>query len=75
VRDEVAWGWLAKLRIEGHELRRTVAIISLGRFQPAATRAFLEFMLARREALQAMATGEPRPDEARAGGRRDHRHR
>jgi LysR family transcriptional regulator for metE and metH len=75
VRDEVAWGWLAKLRIEGHELRRTVAIISLGRFQPAATRAFLEFMLTRREALQAMATGEPRPDEARAGGRRDHRRR
>jgi DNA-binding transcriptional LysR family regulator len=75
VRDEVAWGWLAKLRIEGHELRRTVAIISLGRFQPAATRAFLEFMLARREALQAMAMGEPRPDEARAGGRRDHRRR
>jgi DNA-binding transcriptional LysR family regulator len=75
VRDEGAWGWLAKLRIEGHELRRTVAIISLGRFQPAATRAFLEFMLARREALQAMAMGESRPDEARAGGRRDHRRR
>jgi LysR family transcriptional regulator for metE and metH len=65
VRDEVAWGWLSRLRIEGHELRRTVAIISLGRFQPAATRAFLEFMLVRRGELQAMATGEPGRDEPR----------
>ncbi|HSB61898.1 MAG TPA: LysR family transcriptional regulator substrate-binding protein, partial [Vicinamibacteria bacterium] len=59
VRDEVAWGWLAKLRIEGHRLRRQVAVISLGRFQPSATRAFLEFMLERRAELQAMAEGEP----------------
>ena len=28
VKDEVAWGWLAKLRVEGHRLRRTVAVIS-----------------------------------------------
>ena len=48
VRDEVAWGWLSKLRIEGHRLRRTVAVISLARFQPAATRAFLEFVRERR---------------------------
>ena len=75
VRDEVAWGWLSKLRVEGHELKRTVAIISLGRFQPAATRAFLEFMLARREELQAMAAGEPRGDEAKPGVRGEHRRR
>jgi len=65
VRDEVTWGWLSKLRIEGHELRRTVAVISLARFQPAATRAFLEFMLARREELQERAAGDPIPDESR----------
>jgi len=58
VRDEVAWGWLSRLRIEGHDLKRSVAIISLGRFQPAATRAFLEFMMARRAELQVMATGD-----------------
>jgi LysR family cyn operon transcriptional activator len=57
VRDEVGWGWLAKLRIEGHKLRRAVAAISLGRFQPSATRAFLQYMLERKDELQAMADG------------------
>lgn len=59
VRDEVAWGWLARLPIEGHRLRRQVAAVSLGRFQPAATRAFLKFLLERRQELQAMAEGHP----------------
>jgi LysR family cyn operon transcriptional activator len=59
VRDEVAWGWLARARIEGHRLRRTVALISLGRFQPSATRAFLDFILSHRDDLARMATGEP----------------
>jgi DNA-binding transcriptional LysR family regulator len=68
VRDEVAWGWLTKLRIEGHRLRRTVAVISLARFQPSATRAFLEFVLGRRGQLQQMAEGHPRGDEVRPGG-------
>jgi DNA-binding transcriptional LysR family regulator len=67
VRDEVSWGWLSKLKIEGHELRRMVAVISLARVQPAATRAFLEYMLARREELQVLAAGEPSPDESRPG--------
>jgi DNA-binding transcriptional LysR family regulator len=67
VRDEVSWGWLSKVRIEGHELKRMVAVISLARFQPAATRAFLEFMLARREEIQALAQGEPQPDDSRPG--------
>jgi DNA-binding transcriptional LysR family regulator len=67
VRDEVAWGWLLKLQIEGHTLRRTVAVISLARFQPAATRAFLEFVMARRGDLQNMAEGHPRGDEPRPG--------
>jgi DNA-binding transcriptional LysR family regulator len=59
VRDEVRWGWLAQLRINGHRLRRSVAILSLGRFQPSPTRAFVEFMLKHKAGLQAMAQGEP----------------
>jgi DNA-binding transcriptional LysR family regulator len=69
VRDEVAWGWLSKLRIEGHRLRRSVAVISLARFQPAATRAFLEFVMTRRAELQHMAEGHPRGDEPIPGER------
>ncbi len=67
VRDEVRWGWLAQLRIKGHRLRRTVALLALGRFQPSSTRAFVQHTLKNRAALQAMATGEreegddPRP--------------
>jgi DNA-binding transcriptional LysR family regulator len=59
VRDEVRWGWLAQLRIKGHRLRRTVAVLALGRFQPSPTRAFLQFIIKNREGLQAMAHGEP----------------
>jgi len=60
VRDEVEAGKLAQLEIEGHRLRRTVAMISLGRFQPAPTRAFLAFMLHHKAQLQEMASaGEP----------------
>jgi hypothetical protein len=70
VRDEVAWGWLAKLRIEGHRLKRSVAVISLARFQPAATRAFLEFVRVRRSELQLMAEGHPRADEPKPRPRR-----
>jgi LysR family cyn operon transcriptional activator len=57
VRDEVKWGWLGALGIEDHRLRRSVAVLSLGRFQPAATRAFIEYLLERRHELQAMADG------------------
>ena len=59
VRDEVAWGWLARLKVEGHRLRRQIAAVSLGRFQPAATRAFLKFLVERKGELQAMAEGNP----------------
>jgi DNA-binding transcriptional LysR family regulator len=57
VRDEVAWGRLARLRIRGHRLRRSVALLSAGRFVSAATRAFLDFVKARREDLQRAARG------------------
>ena len=59
VRDEVRWGWLAQVRLKGHRLRRTVAILSLGKFQPSPTRAFVEFMLKNKGALQTMAAAEP----------------
>lgn len=55
VRDEVAAGRLAQLRVAGHRLRRAVKMISLGRFQPAATRRFIEFILERKAQLQALA--------------------
>ena len=57
VREEVASGRLVRLAVEGHRLRRSVSMIFLGRFPPAATRAFVEFMLAHREELQAVARG------------------
>jgi DNA-binding transcriptional LysR family regulator len=55
VRDEVLAGRLAQLRISDHRLLRTVAMLSLGRFQPSPTRAFLSFILRNKERLQAMA--------------------
>ncbi|HEX8633616.1 MAG TPA: LysR family transcriptional regulator [Pyrinomonadaceae bacterium] len=60
VREEVEAGKLKQLEIVGHTLRRTVAMISLGRFQAAPTRAFLAFMLSHKARLQEMAAaGEP----------------
>jgi DNA-binding transcriptional LysR family regulator len=59
VRDEVRWGWLAQMRLKGHRLRRTVAILSLGKFQASPTRAFVEFMLKNKGALKTMAEAEP----------------
>jgi DNA-binding transcriptional LysR family regulator len=56
-REEVAQGRLVRLAIEGHRLRRSVSMIFLGRFPPAATRAFVEFMLAHRDELQSVARG------------------
>jgi DNA-binding transcriptional LysR family regulator len=55
VRDEVEAGKLAQLEIAGHSLRRTVAMISLGRFLPAPTRSFIAFMLRHKAQLQEMA--------------------
>jgi DNA-binding transcriptional LysR family regulator len=56
VRDEVVAGKLAELRIRDHHLRRSVAMVSLGRFQPSPTRAFLSFILRNKKRLQEMAS-------------------
>ncbi|MBA3710993.1 MAG: LysR family transcriptional regulator [Pyrinomonadaceae bacterium] len=60
VRDEVGAGKLAQLHIKGHRLKRSVAMVSLGRFQPSPTRAFLTYILRHKAKLQAMAEGEVR---------------
>lgn len=55
VREEVEAGRLAWLRVSGHQLKRAVAVIALGRFQPSPTRAFIEYILEHRERLQEAA--------------------
>jgi len=56
--DEVKAGRLAQLRITGHTLRRSVKMVSLGRFQPSATRTFHSFMLSQKDGLRKLASGE-----------------
>jgi DNA-binding transcriptional LysR family regulator len=58
VRDEVQSGKLARLQISGHCLRRSVSLVSLGRFQPSPTRAFIDYILNHKARLQTMADGE-----------------
>lgn len=55
VREEAAAGRLARLRIEGHRLARSVALVALGRFQPSPARAFIAYVLQHRARLQEMA--------------------
>lgn len=55
VREERAAGRLATLRITGHQLKRSVAMVALGRFQPSPTRAFLAYILEHRGELQEAA--------------------
>ena len=55
VREEVKNGKLAQIRIQGHELRRSVAMVSLKGAQSAPIRAFIEFVLAHKETLQSTA--------------------
>jgi LysR family transcriptional activator of glutamate synthase operon len=59
VRDEVETKKLAQLQISGHRLRRSVALVSLGRFQPSPTRAFITYVLHHKSRIQAMANVEP----------------
>ncbi|MDQ3744248.1 MAG: LysR family transcriptional regulator [Acidobacteriota bacterium] len=55
VREERAAARLATLRITGHQLKRSVAMVALGRFQPSPTRAFLAYILEHRGELQEAA--------------------
>ncbi len=55
VREETKSGKLAQVRIKGHELRRSVAMVSLKGAQSAPIRAFIEFMLGQKEKLQSSA--------------------
>jgi DNA-binding transcriptional LysR family regulator len=58
VKEEVQAKRLARPRIAGHRLRRSVALVALGRFQPAPARAFVEFLLDNRDELQKLALAE-----------------
>jgi DNA-binding transcriptional LysR family regulator len=55
MREEVRTGALVPVRIKGHRLRRSVAMLSRGRAQPTATRAFIAFIEARKGELQRAA--------------------
>jgi DNA-binding transcriptional LysR family regulator len=55
VREETQDGKLSTLRIAGHQLTRTVALVALGRFQPSPTRAFIAYVLRHKDELQQMA--------------------
>jgi DNA-binding transcriptional LysR family regulator len=63
VREEEAAGRLARLRIEGHSLVRSVALVALGRFQPSPARAFIAYVLEHKTMLQQMARPEKTGDE------------
>lgn len=59
-REEVAAKTLARLRLKGHRLRRKVSMSSLARFQSAAPRAFLGFILEHRDELRKAAAARLR---------------
>lgn len=57
VREELAAGSLAKVRIRDHELRRSVAMVSLKAPRQRSIAAFLDFILERKKELQIAALG------------------
>lgn len=65
VRDEAGTGKIALLQISGHRLRRSVAMVSLGRFQPSPTRAFIAYILLNKSKIQEMAMGEKSVEKAK----------
>jgi DNA-binding transcriptional LysR family regulator len=56
VRQEVESGKLARLRIKGHNLKRSVAMISQKGVSSSPIRAFIEFMLKNKQRLQTAAS-------------------
>lgn len=57
IREEINTGKLSRLKIENHNLRRSVAMVSLSKFLPAPTRTFIAFILKNKDELQLMANG------------------
>jgi LysR family cyn operon transcriptional activator len=57
ITEEVRADKLAQLLITGHRLRRSVKMVSLGRFPSAATRTFHSFMLSQKNELRKLAMG------------------
>ena len=55
VKQEMKDGKLAQIRLKSHELRRTVAMVSLKGSSSAPIRAFLDFVLEQKEQLQVAA--------------------
>ena len=55
IREEVRTKTLVPVRIKGHRLKRSVAMLSRGRAQPPATRAFIAFIEKRKDELQRAA--------------------
>lgn len=55
VREEIASGKLIAREIQGHTLNRSVSMVSLKGFQPAPTRAFLSYILSKKDDLQKLA--------------------
>jgi len=64
--DEVMAGKLSQLHISGHRLNRSVAMISLGRFQQTPTRSFITYVLRHKERLQVMARSDTLRQEDKA---------
>lgn len=56
VREEVGTGKLAQVRIRGHELKRSVGMVSLKGSASAPIRAFIAFMLEEKQRLQTAAS-------------------
>ena len=59
VREEIAGGKLALLKIKKHELRRSVAMLSLKGAQPSPIRAFIEYVVKQKDKLQSSALDAP----------------
>ena len=61
VKEELRSGKLAVLRVTGHELKRSVAMVSLKGSSSAPIRAFTDFMLSRKEQLRTAALDVTHP--------------
>lgn len=59
VREEIKNGKLALLKIKKHELRRSVAMLSLKGAQPSPIRAFTKYVVEQKEELQSLSLDAP----------------